>query len=173
MFNSYAQRELLKEGVEEKGITVESSEIDEQIDKVKANYDTDEKWQAALDQAGMTEDSYRAEIEQAQAENKLYASFASDEDPSDADMLQYAQMYATAYDGSSVPLISCSIPMMKQLLRKVLDKLNSGELDFIDAVKEYSQDRGSVERDGDVGLEQPQQPGERVQGRPRAQRKAS
>ena len=63
VFNSYAQRELLKEGVEEKGITVESSEIDEQIDKVKANYDTDEKWQAALDQAGMTEDSYRAEIE--------------------------------------------------------------------------------------------------------------
>ena len=40
VFNSYAQRELLKEGVEEKGITVESSEIDEQIDKVKANYDT-------------------------------------------------------------------------------------------------------------------------------------
>ena len=81
MFNSYAQRELLKEGVEEKGITVESSEIDEQIDKVKANYDTDEKWQAALDQAGMTEDSYRAEIEQKLKENKLYASFASDEDP--------------------------------------------------------------------------------------------
>ena len=41
--NSYAQRELPKRLAEEKGITVESSEIDEQIDKVKANYDTDEK----------------------------------------------------------------------------------------------------------------------------------
>ena len=37
----------------------------------------------------------------------------------------------------------------------MLDKLNSGELDFVDAVKEYSQDPGSVERDGDVGWNNP------------------
>ena len=155
VFNSYAQRELLKEGVEEKGITVESSEIDEQIDKVKANYDTDEKWQAALDQAGMTEDSYRAEIEQKLKENKLYASFASDEDPSDADMLQYAQMYATAYDGSKRSSHILFNSDDEATAQEVLDKLNSGELDFVDAVKEYSQDPGSVERDGDVGWNNP------------------
>ena len=155
VFNSYAQRELLKEGVEEKGITVESSEIDEQIDKVKANYDTDEKWQAALDQAGMTEDSYRAEIEQKLKENKLHASFASDEDPSDADMLQYAQMYATAYDGSKRSSHILFNSDDEATAQEVLDKLNSGELDFVDAVKEYSQDPGSVERDGDVGWNNP------------------
>lgn len=155
VFNSYAQRELLKEGVEEKGITVESSEIDEQIDKVKQNYDTDEKWQAALDQAGMTEESYRAEIEQKLKENKLYASFASDEDPSDADMLQYAQMYATAYDGSKRSSHILFNSDDEATAQEVLDKLNSGELDFVDAVKEYSQDPGSVELDGDVGWNNP------------------
>lgn len=151
VFNSYAQRELVKEGVEEKGITVESSEVDEQIAKVKQNFDTDEKWQSALDQAGMTEESYRAEIEQKLKENKLYASFASDEDPSDADMLQYAQMYATAYDGakrSSHILFNSDDEATAQ---EVLNKINSGELDFVEAVKEYSQDTGTVEKDGDVG----------------------
>ena len=131
------------------------AEIDEQIDKVKANYDTDEKWQAALDQAGMTEDSYRAEIEQKLKENKLYASFASDEDPSDADMLQYAQMYATAYDGSKRSSHILFNSDDEATAQEVLDKLNSGELDFVDAVKEYSQDPGSVERDGDVGWNNP------------------
>ena len=122
---------------------------------MKANSDTDEMWQAALDQAGMTEDSYRAEIEQKLKENKLYASFASDEDPSDADMLQYAQMYATAYDGSKRSSHILFNSDDEATAQEVLDKLNSGELDFVDAVKEYSQDPGSVERDGDVGWNNP------------------
>lgn len=151
VFNSYAQRELIKEGVEEKGITVESSEVDEQIAKVKQNFDTDEKWQSALDQAGMTEESYRAEIEQKLKENKLYASFASNEDPSDADMLQYAQMYATAYDGakrSSHILFNSDDEATAQ---EVLNKINSGELDFVEAVKEYSTDEAATAQDGDIG----------------------
>ena len=40
-----------------------SSEVDSYVDKMKSNYDSDEKWQSALEQAGMTEDEYRSEIE--------------------------------------------------------------------------------------------------------------
>lgn len=153
--NSFAQRELVKEAIEEKGITVESSEIDQSIQSVKDNFDSDEKWQAALEQAGMTEESYRSEIEQKLKENKLYASFASEEDPSESDMLQYAQMYASAYDGakrSSHILFDSSDEATAQ---EVLDKINSGELDFVDAVKEYSTDTVSAEQDGDVGWNNP------------------
>ena len=153
--NSYVQRELIRTGADERGVTVDSAEVDGYVDQMKQNYDTDEKWQAALDQAGMTEDSYRAEIEQKLKENKLYASFASDEDPSDADMLQYAQMYATAYDGSKRSSHILFNSDDEATAQEVLDKLNSGELDFVDAVKEYSQDPGSVERDGDVGWNNP------------------
>ena len=55
VFNSYAQRELLKEGVEEKGITVESSEIDEQIDALREHYYSFEDASAATK---VKEDSY-------------------------------------------------------------------------------------------------------------------
>ena len=39
--------------------------------------------------------------------------------------------------------------------QEVHDRLNSGELNFVDAVKEYWQDPGSVEGDGDVGWNNP------------------
>lgn len=155
VINSYAQRELLKEGAAEKGITVDSSEIDSIVNEVKQYYDTDEKWQAALEQAGITEESYREEAELKLQQNKLFDSFATDEDPSDADMVQYAQMYASAYDGSkrsSHILFNADDTATAQ---EVLDKINSGELDFVDAVKQYSQDSASAELDGDVGWNNP------------------
>ena len=46
-----------------KGVTVGSTEVDSYVDKMKSNDDSDEKWQSALEQAGMTEDGYRSEIE--------------------------------------------------------------------------------------------------------------
>lgn len=151
IINTYVTRELINSGAEEKGITVDSSEVDSYVDKMKANYDSDDKWQAALEQAGMTEDEYRSEIELQLKAKELYNTFTSDEQPSDEDMLQYAQMYASAYDGakrSSHILFSSDDEATAQ---EVLDKINSGELDFAEAAKQYSQDKGSAENGGDVG----------------------
>lgn len=151
VINSYAQRELIKEAVEEKGITVESSEIDDSVNQMKQYYDTDEKWQAALEQAAMTEESYRSQIELKLKENKLYTTFATEEEPSEADMLQYSQMYASAYDGAKRSSHILFAAEDEATAQEVLDKINSGELDFVDAVKEYSTDTASAEKDGDVG----------------------
>ena len=151
IINTYVTRELINSGAEEKGITVDSSEVDSYVDKMKANYDSDDKWQAALEQAGMTEDEYRSEIELQLKAKELYNTFTSDEQPSDEDMLQYAQMYASAYDGakrSSHILFNSDDEATAQ---EVLDKINSGELDFAEAAKQYSQDKGSAENGGDVG----------------------
>ena len=61
-------------------------------------------------------------------------------------------MYATAYDGSKRSSHILFNSDDEATAQEVLDKLNSGELDFVDAVKEYSQDpKVSVEKDGDVG----------------------
>ena len=56
MIDSFAQQELIKQGAKEKNISVESSEIDDIVNKTKANYEDDEKWKAALEQAGFTEE---------------------------------------------------------------------------------------------------------------------
>ena len=151
VIDTYTQRELIKKGADEKGITVDSSEVDSYVEKTKSNYDTDEKWQSALTQAGMTEDEYRSEIELQLKAKYLYESFATDEEPSEDDVLSYAQMYATAYDGakrSSHILFNADDEATAQ---DVLNKINSGELDFVEAVKQYSTDSASAEQDGDVG----------------------
>lgn len=148
--NSYVQRELIKKGADERGITVDSTEVDGYVDQMKQNYDTDEKWREALAQAGMTEDEYRSEIELQLKNRGLLESFASDEEPSEEDLLQYAQMYATTYDGAKRSSHILFDSGDEATAREVLDKLNAGELDFAEAAKEYSKD-GSASDGGDVG----------------------
>lgn len=157
IIDSYVQRELIKEGADEKGITVDSSEIDGCVDQMKQNYDSDEKWQEALSQAGMTEDSYRSEIELQLKAKELYNTFTSDEQPSDEDMLQYAQMYASAYDGAKKSSHIIFNSNDESTAQDVLNRINSGELDFADAAKQYSQDTGSAADGGNVGWDKTNQ----------------
>ncbi|OUO92374.1 peptidylprolyl isomerase [Gordonibacter sp. An230] len=150
VIDSYVQRELIRTGADERGITVDSSEVDKYVNEMKQNYDTDEKWQEALAQAGMTEEEYRSEIELQLKSRGLMESFATDEEPSEEDMLQYAQMYATTYDGAKRSSHILFDSGDEATAQEVLDKLNSGELDFAEAAKEYSKD-GSASNGGDVG----------------------
>ncbi len=151
IIDSFVTRELVNQGADEKGITVDSSEIDSYVEKTKENYDSDEKWQAALEQVGLTEQDYRDELELQLKSKSLQESFASDEEPSQEDLLSYAQMYASAYDGAKKSSHILFASDDQETAQKVLDQINSGELDFVTAVKEYSKDTTSAEDDGNVG----------------------
>lgn len=151
IIDSFVTRELVQEGADEKGITVDDDEIDGYVEKTKENYDSDEKWQSALDQAGMDEQDYRDELKIQLKSKKLQESFASDEEPSQEDLLSYAQMYASAYDGAKRSSHILFASDDGETAQSVLDQINSGELDFGAAAREYSQDNVSAEDDGDVG----------------------
>lgn len=147
----YVGQELVRQAAEENNVSIESSEVDEVVNNMKANYDSDEAWQSALSQAGTDEETYRSSVEIGLLEQKLSDVVAQPEEPSAEDLASYAQMYATAYDGakrSSHILFNTGDEATAQ---DVLDRINSGELDFAEAAKEYSQDTGSAENGGDVG----------------------
>lgn len=151
VIDSYATRELMIQGADEKGITVDASEIDEYVNSIKQYYDTDEEWEQALSDAGMDEEYYRNEIEIQLKSEALQESFATDEEPAEEDVLEYCQMYAQSYDGarrSSNILFNVDD---QETAQEVLDKINAGELDFAEAAKEYSNDTASKESGGDVG----------------------
>lgn len=151
VIDAFVTREVIRAHAADRGVTVDDAEVNGYVDQMKSNYESDEKWQAALDQAGMTEDDYRAEVKLQLMDKYLKESFVIDEDPSEADQLQYAQMYATAYDGarrSSHILFDSGAEATAQ---EVLGKINSGELDFAEAAKEYSHDTASAEKGGDIG----------------------
>lgn len=148
----YTEVELKKQACDEKGITVDESQVNEQIDTMKANYASDEEWQTALSSAGITEEQYRESIEDGLRDEALMNTIAGDSATAeDSQVLEMLNTYYTMFDGakrSSHILFSSDNEATAQ---QVLDQINAGTLDFAEAAKQYSTDTASAENGGDVG----------------------
>lgn len=148
----YTEVELKKQACDEKGITIDESQVVDKVNSMKANYSSDEEWENALNSAGINEDSYRQAIEEGLRDEALMNNVAGDSaDPDDAQVLEMLNTYYTMFDGakrSSHILFSSDDEATAQ---QVLDQINAGTLDFADAAKQYSTDTASAENGGDVG----------------------
>ena len=161
IIDSLVDQKLLMKGAKDLGVTVESSEVDEYVNQMKANYSDDTAWKNALQQAGFTEESYREVIEQSLYEQKVNEHFKEDSGLTDEDYVKSAQQYASYYDGakrSSHILFKvddtsdeAAMAEAKAKAESLLQQINSGSIDFADAAKQYSEDTGSAEQGGDVG----------------------
>lgn len=151
VIESYIKQELIRQAAAENNIEVKSSEIDEYVSKMRDYYDSDEEWQAALEGAGTTEEKYREDIELALFDQAIRNDVIVVEDPTDEEMLESAQMYATGFDGakkSSHILFDINDTAKAQ---EVLDQINAGELDFADAAKKHSTDTTTSSEGGNRG----------------------
>ena len=147
----YASQQLLRQAAEENGVTANADDVNAQIETMRGYYNSDEEWDEALKSVGMTEASYRSTLELSILEDGLKEKVATVTEPSDEEMLQYAQMYASAYDGAKKSSRILFASDDEATAQEVLDKINAGELDFAEAAKEYSQDTGSAQDGGNVG----------------------
>ena len=147
----YINQELLREAAEENDVTVDSDEIESQIETMRSYFDSDEAWEEALAASGLTEDSYYDLLELSALEDGLMDVVATASEPSEEDLLSYAQMYATAYDGAKKSSHILFSSDDEETAQEVLDLINSGELDFTEAAEEYSTDTSSAEDGGNVG----------------------
>lgn len=148
----YTEVELKKQACDEKGISVDQSEVDDHIESMKSNYSSDEEWQSALSSTGISEDQYRQAIEEGFRDEALMENVAGDSaEADDSEVLEMLNTYYTMFDGakrSSHILFSSDDEATAQ---EVLDQINAGTLDFEDAAKQYSTDTASAENGGDVG----------------------
>lgn len=144
---------LVTQACEERGIELTDEEVDDAVERMRANYDDDEAWTAALTQAGTTEEDYRESVKNGLLEQRLQEAVVDESDTSvsDEDMLDAAQMYASYIDGSRRSSHILFNLDDKETAERVLEQLKNGEITFEDAVSEYSVDPGSAEQDGDVG----------------------
>lgn len=153
VIDSFVEQELQKQGAKERGVTVEDSEIDTYVNYIKANYDNDEKWQQALQQAGFDDEAaYRENIKESLLGNALIESFTAD-DPTDDEIVEYAST-AVTFDVAKRSSHILFDVNDQETAQSVLDQINAGTLDFAEAAKEYSTDTGSAENGGDVGWDQ-------------------
>lgn len=151
VINYYVSQSLIRQAAEENDVTVDPAEVDSQVSTMRAYYDNDEDWQTALQQAGTTEVQYRSLLELSLMQQALQSKVAQAVEPTDEELLQYAQMYAMAYSGAKKSSHILFAASDEKTAQEVLDKINAGELDFAEGAKEYSTDEASAVDGGNVG----------------------
>jgi foldase protein PrsA len=152
IIDSYIDQELVKQACEEKGITADEEEVNQYVESMKSNYDSDEAWQSALEAVGLTEDQYRENIELSLTSQELRTEVTADlEEPTDEEVLESAQTYATYYDGAKKSSHIRFDSSDESQAQEVLEKLKSGELDFETAAETYSKDTSTSEDGGNMG----------------------
>lgn len=149
VIDSLVAKQLIIQGADEKGVTVSDDDVQSYVDQMKSNYSSDEKWQDALKSVNMTEDEYRSNIKTSLLQQGLLKTF--DSDPSDDDVLSYAQSNISSYDGAKRSSHILFDADDGETAQSVLDQINAGTLDFAEAAQTYSKDSGSAANGGDVG----------------------
>ena len=148
----YTEVELKKQACDEKGINVDESQVDEQLETMKSNYSSDEEWQNALSSAGISEDQYRESIEEGLRDEALMDNVAGDSATADdSQVLEMLNTYYTMFDGAKRSSHILFASDDEATAQQVLDQINAGTLDFAEAAKQYSTDTASAENGGDVG----------------------
>lgn len=148
----YVENELKKQACDEKGITVERSQVDDEINNMKANYDSDDSWKQALSSAGLTEDQYRESVEAGLLDKALEDAVAGDAATADdSKVLDMLNTYYTMFNGAKKSSHILFASGDTEKAQEVLDQINAGTLDFAEAAKQYSTDTTSAADGGNVG----------------------
>lgn len=161
VIDSYAQQYLQQAAINEYDITVSDDEVEQAWQEACDNAGGEDTFLETLSSYGYTEDSYKESLKNNLEVNKLKETVASVDDPTDDDIISYLNDNLDTYNDarrSSNLLISVASDATdeekeeaKAKAQEALDKINSGELSFEDAVAEYSDDTGSKDDGGDVG----------------------
>lgn len=148
----YVENELKKQACDEKGITVEQSQVDDEINNMKANYDSDDAWKQALSSAGLTEDQYRESVEAGLLDEAWEDAVAGDAATADdSKVLDMLNTYYTMFNGAKKSSHILFASGDTEKAQEVLDQINAGTLDFAEAAKQYSTDTASAADGGNVG----------------------
>lgn len=158
---SIAGNFLLSKAVEEYGITVSDEDVNKSFENAAKSYGGTEAMMNLLSQLGYTEASYKATIKSSLEQQKLKEKVAPEKEPTDDEILTYFNDNVSTYNDARrssnllVKVDSDASDEDKEKARataqEALDKINSGELSFEDAVEKYSEDTGSKDDGGDVG----------------------
>ena len=160
MIRSYANQYLLTEAEKEYNITVTDEDVDKAWKDAAKSYDSEQAFEDVLKQVGYDKDTYKESLKSSLAQQKLKDAVAPEKKPTDDEIVKYLNDNLDTYNNakrSSHILIKVDKDASeeedakaKATAQEALDKINSGELSFADAVKKYSED-SSKDKGGDVG----------------------
>ena len=161
LIDSYTQQILLQQAQKENGVTVSDEEVEKAWKDACKGAGGAKAFKKTLKTYGYTEDTYKDSLKENLAQQKLKDAVAPTSKPKDSEIVDYINENLSNYNDarrSSNILIKVDSDASdedkaaaKAKAQECLDKINSGELSFEDAVKQYSDDTGSKDKKGDVG----------------------
>ena len=161
LIDSYTQQILLQQAQKENGVTVSDEEVEKAWKDACKSAGGAKAFKKTLKTYGYTEDTYKDSLKESLAQQKLKDAVAPTSKPKDSEIVDYINENLSNYNDarrSSNILIKVDSDASdedkaaaKAKAQECLDKINSGELSFEDAVEQYSEDTGSKEKKGDVG----------------------
>lgn len=161
VIDSYAESYLKQQAEKECGITVTDEDLEKSWQEAAEASGGEEAFTKQIETYGFTKDSYKESLRSNLASQKLKEAVAGTEEPTDDEIVAYLNENLDVYNDarrSSNILIKVAEDATeeedaeaKAKAQEVLDKIESGDMSFADAAKEYSEDTGSAQDGGDVG----------------------
>ena len=161
VIDSYAESYLKQQAEKEYGITVTDEDLEKSWQEAAEASGGEEAFTKQIETYGFTKDSYKESLRSNLASQKLKEAVAGTEEPTDDEIVAYLNENLDVYNDarrSSNILIKVAEDATeeedaeaKAKAQEVLDKIESGDMSFADAAKEYSEDTGSAQDGGDVG----------------------
>ena len=100
VIDSLVDKELVKSGAADKGVTIDEEEVESYVKETSSQYESQEKWEKALSEAGITEDEYRDMIRTSLTDQALQEQFTEAATADEATVLETAKTYVSYYDGA-------------------------------------------------------------------------
>ena len=152
IINEMIQKILLTKAVEDEGIQVESSEVDKELEAVKADLPEGETLESILEMQGMTMEDLKKEINLQMAILKLFDKKTEGVTPQKAYEMWVKPGTVTASHiliGFEEDASDEEKAAKKAELEKIRTDIIAEKITFADAAKQYSEDPGSKEEGGE------------------------
>jgi parvulin-like peptidyl-prolyl isomerase len=148
------RRYVLDKEAEEHDIDVSSQEISEALDQIKADFPSEDEFQKAVDQQGLTDDQLQDLVRDQIVEDKLRQEISSGLEPDEDQMQSFYDKNAADYQETRASHILVAKQDLASDLATQLQNAKPGEVDalFARLAKKSSDDPGSAKKGGDLGF---------------------
>lgn len=144
--------ELIVQQAEKEGIKVSDDEVKKRIDDIKKQFQSDADFKAALSQAGITEAELPEKVKKQLLAEKMLDKLFKDIKVEESEMKEYYEKNKNSFYTSETAEMAHVMVADEETAKKVISEIKSG-LKFEDAVKKYSTDSMTKNKNGSFGLQ--------------------
>ncbi|MGH2752370.1 MAG: peptidylprolyl isomerase [Actinomycetota bacterium] len=153
------RRYVLSGEAEERDIEISQSEIDDSLETIQADFPSEEEFEAAVDQQGLTIDQLVDLVRDQIVEEKLREEISAGLQPNDDELQSFYDENIDDYRETEASHILVEQQGQASKLASQLQKARPNEVDklFAELAKKFSEDPGSGENGGELGFFAPGQ----------------